>query len=95
MTMSEAHSEQEHQIAKPYKQTYVGIVTSDRMNKSRVVQVERYALHQKYKKFLRLKKKYMVHDEKNETKLNDRVEITECRPMSRRKCWRITKVLKV
>lgn len=81
--------------AAPNKQAYVGIVVSDRMNKSRVVQVERYAMQQKYKKFFKIKKRYMVHDEKNEAKLNDRVEIIECRPISRHKCWRITKIFKV
>ena len=68
-------------------------VTSDKMQKTRVVTVERRLSHAKYGKFLTSRKKYKAHDEKNEYKLGDRVLIVEARPLSRDKRWRVEKLI--
>jgi small subunit ribosomal protein S17 len=59
------------------------------MDKTAVVRVERLKAHPLYRKVIRLHSKYMVHDEQNEARIGDEVVIEECRPMSRRKRWRI------
>jgi len=71
-----------------------GIVVSDKMNKTRVVQVKWVTKHSKYLKVVRLASKYKAHDEKNETKKGDVVRIMETRPLSKDKRWVITSVLK-
>lgn len=70
-----------------------GVVVSDRMQKTIVVSVERTVMHPKYKKILRRRTKVKAHDEKNECHIGDRVLIVECRPVSRDKRWRVSKVL--
>lgn len=70
-----------------------GVVTSDRMEKTITVEVERTFRHPKYGKFVRKAKKYHAHDEKREAKKGDRVEIMECRPYSRTKRWRLVRVV--
>jgi small subunit ribosomal protein S17 len=70
-----------------------GVVVSDRMQKTIVVSVERTVLHPKYKKILRRRTKVKAHDERNECHVGDRVLIVECRPVSRDKRWRVSKVL--
>ena len=69
------------------KRTMVGIVTSDKMDKTRIVIVERRLSHGKYGKYMTRRTKYKVHDEKNETRKGDRVLIVESRPLSREKRW--------
>lgn len=71
-----------------------GVVVSDRMQKSVVVQVERVFRHPLYQKTIRRRKKYMAHDEHNECRLGDFVRIAETRPLSRRKRWRVIAILK-
>jgi small subunit ribosomal protein S17 len=71
----------------------VGVVTSDKMQKTRVVLVERRLSHAKYGKFMTSRKKYKAHDEKNEYKVGDRVLIVEARPLSRDKRWRVEKLI--
>ncbi len=71
----------------------VGIVTSDKMNKSVVVMVERRVMHPKYGKFVKLSSKFMAHDEKDEAHIGDTVRISETRPMSRQKRWRLVEVV--
>lgn len=75
------------------KKRLIGIVTSDKMQKSRRVEVERLYKHPKYSKILRSKIVCHVHDEENASKEGDRVEIVECRPRSRLKRWELLKVL--
>jgi small subunit ribosomal protein S17 len=75
------------------KRKLVGIITSDKMNKTRVVLVERRVSHGKYGKYLTKRTKFKAHDEKNEYKTGDKVEIIESRPLSRDKRWRIEKLL--
>ena len=70
-----------------------GVVTSSRMQKTIVVSVERIVMHPKYKKHLKRRTKVKAHDEKNECQVGDRVLIVECRPMSREKRWRVSRIL--
>ena len=71
------------------KRTLVGVVVSDKMDKTVVVEVTRLVKHPLYKKYIRRKKRYMAHDERNEYQVGDRVQIIESRPLSRRKRWRV------
>lgn len=71
----------------------IGIVTSDAMNKTVVVQVERRISHPDYKKVVKVYSKFKAHDEKNEAQVGDLVSIEETRPLSKTKCWRLTKIL--
>ncbi len=75
------------------KKELVGIVTSDKMDKSVVVTVETTFMHPLYKKTVKRRKKYMAHDEKNECKIGDRVRILESRPLSARKRWRVVEIV--
>ena len=70
-----------------------GVVVSDKMQKTIVVQVERTVQHSKYRKYLSQRKRYKAHDEKNECKIGDRVRIEETRPLSRDKRWRLQSIL--
>jgi len=70
-----------------------GVVVSDRMQKTVVVTVERTVMHPKYRKFLRRRTKVKAHDEQNQCHVGDRVLIVECRPLSRDKRWRVSKIL--
>ncbi len=71
----------------------IGVVTSNRMEKTVVVAVERASLHPLYNKVVRVRRKFLAHDESNDCRLGDRVRIAECRPLSRRKRWRVVEVL--
>lgn len=70
-----------------------GVVLSDKMNKTIVVEVTRLMQHAKFKKVVRRKMKYAVHDEKNEAKIGNTVQIVETRPLSKTKRWRLVKVV--
>ncbi len=72
----------------------IGVVVSDRMDKTRVVMVERLTQHRQYKKYIRRRKKYYAHDENNETRIGDVVKIMETRPLSKLKRWRIVEILR-
>lgn len=69
-----------------------GVVVSDKMDKTVTVLVERRTMHPVYKKFLKQSAKYAAHDESNSFKTGDRVQIEECRPISKRKSWRVITV---
>ncbi len=71
----------------------VGIVTSDKMTKSVTVMVERRVKHPKYGKFVKLSSKFMAHDEKEEAHIGDTVRISETRPLSKQKRWRLVEVI--
>jgi small subunit ribosomal protein S17 len=79
--------------AKIHRREFIGIVTSDKMQKTRVVLVERRLSHKKYGKYMTARTKYKAHDEKNEYKTGDRVLIVESRPLSRDKRWRVEKLI--
>lgn len=70
-----------------------GVVTSDKMDKTVIVEVERRYRHSRYKKVVRGVKKYMAHDEKNACRIGDTVRIIESRPYSRRKRWAVEEIL--
>jgi small subunit ribosomal protein S17 len=70
-----------------------GKVVSDRMNKTVVVEVERLTLHPKYEKYIRRRKRFYAHDEKNDSRIGDIVEIQECRPLSRLKRWMVKRIV--
>ena len=71
------------------QKTRVGVVVRDRMDKSVIVEVTRTVLHPLYKKHIRKRSRFMAHDENNTYKIGDKVQITETRPLSRRKRWRV------
>jgi len=75
------------------KTTKVGLVTSNGADKSVVVKVENLVMHPLYQKFIRTTSKFMAHDEENTCNEGDRVLIEECRPLSKRKRWRVRKVI--
>ncbi|MFN4033290.1 MAG: 30S ribosomal protein S17 [Fimbriimonadales bacterium] len=80
----------------PYKgrrKVRVGVVVSDKMDKTVVVAVMRSYRHPVYRKTIRRTKKYMAHDEQNACRVGDRVEIVETRPLSRHKRWRVRQIL--
>jgi small subunit ribosomal protein S17 len=71
----------------------VGRVTSDKMDKTVVVEVVRFKVDAVYKKYVRVRKRYKAHDEKNEYKVGDRVEIMEHRPLSRHKRFKVVRLV--
>ena len=71
----------------------IGVVTSNKMNKSIVVTVETKVMHPKYGKFVKHSKKFMAHDEKQECGIGDTVRIMETRPLSKSKRWRLVEVI--
>jgi len=75
------------------KQVREGVVVSDKMQKSRIVEVTRLVQHPEFGKVIRRKIRYVVHDEKNESKMGNKVEIMETRPLSKTKRWTLVKVL--
>ena len=74
------------------KKVAQGVVTSDKIAKTRRVEIPRLVRHPKYGKYLRRRTVCFVHDEDNESRLGDTVEIVECRPMSKTKRWRLVRV---
>jgi small subunit ribosomal protein S17 len=75
------------------KKEFVGIVKSDKMQKTIVVAVETTTLHPLYKKYVKRIKKVKAHDETNDAKTGDRVRVVECRPISREKCWKLAEII--
>lgn len=75
------------------RKTRTGIVTSDKMDKSVTVRIERKIKHPIYGKYLKKSKKYVAHDEKNECGEGDLVKISETRPLSKTKRWRLVEII--
>jgi len=75
------------------KQTLVGIVASDKMDKTIVVEITTRKLHPLYKKYVKSSKRIKAHDEANEAKLGDTVRVVESRPLSRDKRWRLAEIM--
>ncbi len=71
-----------------------GVVVSNKMDKTVVVEVSRTVMHPVYKKFVRRRKRFMAHDEENRCRIGDEVMIVESRPLSRHKNWRVRKIVK-
>lgn len=76
------------------RKSRVGVVVSNKMDKTVVVEVGRTVLHAVYKKYLRRRKRFMAHDEHNRCNIGDKVLIVESRPLSRNKNWRVREVLR-
>jgi small subunit ribosomal protein S17 len=70
-----------------------GVVVKDKMDKTVVIEVEKFLKHPKYHKYLKTKKRYKAHDEKNECRIGDRVMIMESRPLSKEKRWVVKEVV--
>ena len=85
--------EAEASAAHGFRRTLVGRVISDKMNKTVVVEVIRNSLDPVYKKYVRARERYKAHDETNQYKVGDRVELQEHRPLSREKRWKVTKLI--
>jgi small subunit ribosomal protein S17 len=75
------------------KRTLTGVVVSTKMQKTIAVEIERLVRHEMYGKFIRRTTKLLAHDENGESKEGDTVQITPCRPLSRRKSWKLLKVV--
>ena len=71
----------------------IGLVVSDKMDKTIVVQVERRMKHPMYGKYVKKSSKFAAHDEKNECNMGDTVRIMETRPLSKSKCWRLVEIV--
>lgn len=79
---------------RPKRKTRVGVVISDKMDKTITVQVERAMHHPIYEKMIRHRTKFKVHDEKDEAREGDLVRIQETRPLSKTKRWRLVEIIK-
>src|SRR5436305_6660139 len=91
-----AAKEREYELAdqtRGERKDIIGLVVSDKMEKTITVQVTRLEKHKKYKKYLRRHTKFYAHDEKRDAKIGDTVQIMETRPLSKLKRWRLVKVL--
>jgi small subunit ribosomal protein S17 len=76
-----------------HKKIQIGVVVSDKMDKTVVVKVDRIIKHTVYNKYIRRSARYKAHDESNTCKIGDRVQIIESRPLSKDKCWRVRQIL--
>ena len=81
------------QNVKAQKRSFVGIVSSDKMDKTIVVEITTKKRDRLYKKYVTRTKKYMAHDEQNDAHIGDTVRIVECRPLSKDKCWRLAEIV--
>ena len=81
------------QTVKAAKRSFVGLVSSDKMDKTIVVTIATKKMDRLYKKYVTRSKKYMAHDENNEAHVGDTVRIVECRPLSKDKCWRLAEII--
>ena len=83
----------EEKSTRKFRKTRIGVVVSDKMDKTAVVSTDRKVKHPLYGKLMRRSKKYKIHDEKNECKVGDQVRIVETRPLSKQKRWRLTEII--
>jgi len=75
------------------RKEYIGVVASDKMDKTIVVKVTSRTLHGLYKKYVNRSKRLKAHDEKNDAHTGDTVRVEECRPVSREKVWRLVEII--
>jgi 30S ribosomal protein S17 len=75
------------------KKTFIGLVVSDKMDKTIVVEIANRTLHPLYKKYVTSTKRIKAHDEHNEAHMGDTVRVIECRHLSKDKCWRLDQVV--
>lgn len=78
---------------KPLKGLKIGVVVSDKRDKTRKVRVDYQVRHPKYGKYIRRRTMLHVHDEANQSKEGDRIEIAPCRPLSKSKSWRMVRIV--
>ena len=78
---------------KSRRQSLMGIVVGDKMDKTVTVAVERTYMHRLYHRYMKRTSKYAAHDERNECKVGDRVQIEATRPLSKRKRWRVREII--
>ena len=90
--MTTATAQPQIEARKP-RNRVIGMVTSDKVSKTRKVVVEYLARHAKYNKYVKRQTVLHVHDEKNESRVGDRVEVMSCRPISKMKNWRLVRVV--
>lgn len=83
----------ESNVLEKRSRSVAGRVISNKGDKTIAVMVERRVMHPLYKKFIRRSTKLLAHDENNECNMGDRVLIEECRPLSKRKSWRLVKIV--
>ena len=83
----------EEKKVKSAKRSYVGLVTSDKMDKTIVVTITTKRMDPLYKKYITRSKKCKAHDEKNDAHIGDTVKIVECRPLSKDKRWRLESIV--
>lgn len=76
-----------------FRKEKVGVVVSNKMNKSITISVEKKVKDSMYHKFIKSSRKFMAHDEENTCNVGDRVRIVETRPLSKNKCWRLVEVI--
>jgi small subunit ribosomal protein S17 len=81
------------QTVKNAKRSFLGLVTSEKMDKTIVVTIKTKKMDRLYKKYVTRTKKYMAHDENNDAHVGDTVRIVECRPLSKNKCWRLAEIV--
>jgi len=91
--ISEENTESTEKVNRALRKERIGIVTSDKMDKSITVIVERRTKHPIYKKFVKKTNKFMAHDEKNDAHIGDKVSIRETRPLSKNKNWRLFSII--
>lgn len=91
--MSEETNSQTAEQSRGLRKTRVGVVVSDKMEKTIVVEYTARVPHPKFKKIIKRTKKFYAHDEKSEASIGDKVRIIECRPISKSKRWRLVEVL--
>lgn len=82
-----------NQVERNLRKTRIGVVSSNKMDKTITVKVERKIKHPLYGKFLKKTTSFHAHDEKNECSIGDTVKIMECRPLSKTKRWRLVEVV--
>jgi len=75
------------------RKTQIGVVVSDKMDKTVVVKVDRIIKHPVYNKFIKRSARYKAHDEQNQCKTGDQVVIVESRPLSKEKCWKVRQII--
>lgn len=80
-------------LERKFRKEKVGVVVSNKMDKTITVAVERKVMHPIYHKFIKSTKKFMAHDEKKECNVGDTVKIMETRPLSKNKCWRLVEIV--
>lgn len=84
---------EETSVQKANKQTLQGVVVSDKMDKTIVVEITMRKLHPLYKKYVTRSKRIKAHDENNEAHVGDTVRVVEARPISKDKCWKLAEIL--